>query len=162
MRSEGQVKQQLKQVAYRHLQKRLRENFRQRPDTCAHNGAVILDEAAGTTVGLCGLINPDGTPRNVPCDARISGCSEMARECPLWAPIQTKAEIKAEFTALLQSADRGVIAAQYPDIAALMWVLDSPGAALTPAEIDEFAEKVDEETPPPHRWWGFFRLGGRK
>ena len=94
MRPEGQIRHQLKQVAFRHLQKRLRENFRQRPDTCLHNGAVLLDEVTGAAVGLCGLITPDGAPRNVPCDARIPGCTEMVRACSLWTPLQTKEEIK--------------------------------------------------------------------
>lgn len=161
MRSEGQIRQQLKQVAFRHLQKRLRENFRQRPDTCLHNGSVVLDADRGHTVGLCSLVNSDGTPRNVPCDARIPGCSEMARQCPLWTPVQTKEEIKAEFTALLQSGDRGLIASQYPDLAALLWVLDTNQALPTAAEIHEATEKVEEEAPPPHRWWGIFKkLGG--
>lgn len=154
MRSEGQVRQQLKQVAFRHLQKRLRDNFRQRPDTCLHNGAVLLDEAAGTTVGLCGVLAADGSPRHVPCDARIAGCLEMARGCPLWEPIQSKDAIKAEFTAVLQSADRGLIASQYPDIAALLWVLDNPAAIPTVEELAEAADKIEEAPAPPHRFWG--------
>ena len=160
MRSEGQIRQQLKQVAFRHLQKRLRANFRQGPDTCAHNSAVILGD--GTTVGLCGFVNADGTSRNVPCDARIPGCSDMARQCPLWTPIQTKDEVKAEFAAIIQAEDRGVLASHYPDLAALRWVLDSAGATVTAAEITEYADKVEESPPPPHRWWGkfFTRLGG--
>lgn len=159
MRSEGQVRHQLKQVTFRHLQKRLRENFRQRPDTCSHNMAFVLDEATGTTVGMCGYLSEEGCPRNVPCDARLPGGSEMARECPLWEAIQTKDQIKAEFKALVQNEDRGLVAAQYPDIAALLWVLDSAGETPAVAEIEDSHEV--EEPPPPHRWWGVLKkLGG--
>lgn len=153
MRSEGQIRQQLKQVVYRHLQKRLRENFRQRPNNCAHNVELALDDA-GSYVGLCGLVNAEGKPRHVPCDARIQGCSEMARQCPLFRPLLTKDEVKAEFNAIIQSEDRGVIASHFPDVAALLWVLDQPGILPTEEEIADLAEKAEEKPEPPHGWWG--------
>ena len=160
MRSEGQIRYQLKQVTYRHLQRRLRDNFRQRPDTCAHNKALVLDESTGTSLGMCGLLSEDGCPRDIPCDARLPGGSERARECPLWEPLQTKEQIKADFKELLQNPDRGVIAAQYPDIAALLWVLDDAGEAHAALEVED--SEGHEHDVPPHRWWGGLRkwLGG--
>ena len=163
MRAEGQIKQQLKQVTYRHLQKRLRENFRQRPDTCGHNVEVMLDGSTGASVGLCGVMSVEGVRRNVPCDARIAGCSEMARECPLFIPLQTRDEVKSEFYAIIQSGDRGVIASHFPDVAAMLWVLDVDPP--TEAEIESHADQADiveQDKLPPQSWWGGIRkkLGG--
>lgn len=135
MRSQGNIRQQLKQVIYRHLQRRLRSNFKQRPDTCRHNRQIPLGEES--YVSLCGILSPSGEPRNVPCDSRIPGCDAMARVCPLWEPTSSKEEVKASFYALLHSGDRGLIAAEYPDIAALMWVLDDPAEVPSVQEIEE-------------------------
>lgn len=154
MRTEGQIRHQLKQVTYRHLQRRLRDNFRSYPEGCANNVATPLGEGEGSFVGLCGALRSDGTPRNIPCDSRIAGCSEMARECPLFVPLLTKEQIKDEFKALVQSEDRGLIAAQYPDIAALLWVLDSLGGLPTVAEIDEHLE-ADAQVSP--RWGNLWK-----
>ncbi len=149
MRPQSQIRQQLKQVTFRHLKKQLRELFKQRPTTCRHNRVVTLDEGEGTYVRLCGVLSSDGIPRNIPCDDRLPGCSDMARECPLWGPLRTKAEVKAEFQEVMQSQDRGVIATAYPDVAALMWVLDDPGEVLTESEI----EATEGEEPEPAGSW---------
>jgi hypothetical protein len=84
----------------------------------------------------------------------------MARECTLFSPLLTKDAVKAEFYAVIQSGDRGVIASQFPDIAALLWVLDVE--APTVAEIENYADPIDDKTTPPHGWWGGLKkkLGG--
>jgi len=175
MRPEGQIRQQLKQVTFRHLQKRLRENFRQRPDNCAFNQGSLIE---GQTRNACGFIEAEGLPRLIVCDSRSPGCAEMARKCPLWQPRHTKEDIKQDFLHLIQG-DRGLLAAQYPDIAALMWVLDSAGEPLSASEIQEAAEpppdslghpqffKPDQPAPPepavltgPTLWDRFWHRGG--
>jgi hypothetical protein len=161
MRSQGQIRHQLKQVIYRHLQKRLRANFKKRPDTCCYNREVELDDTS--SVFLCGVTSAAGNPRNVPCDARIPGCLDMARDCPLWEPIKSKAEVKAEFHEIIQSGDRGIIASEFPDIAALLWVLDDPDDVPTRAEVEAAVEAAAGEEPEPHRtWWDRLlkKLGG--
>jgi hypothetical protein len=130
MQSRTQVRHKLKQVAYRHLQRKLRDNFRRVPATCKHNKAVPLGH---DEVHLCGYV-VDGAPRNVVCDSRVFGCDATARSCPFWSPILSREEIKAGFEALLES-DRGTIATQYPDIAALMWVT-SDEQETTPLDDD--------------------------
>ncbi len=158
MRSQAQIRRQLKQVTFRHLKRQLRALFKQRPDTCQHNRDVALDE--DTHVQLCGVLDGQGRPRNVPCDSRIPGCNEMARECPLWHPLRTKAEVKAAFHGVVQSDDRGVVASEYPDIAALMWVLDDPADTPSVAEVEE--DLGDEEPEPVQSWtrkW-IRKLGG--
>lgn len=121
MQTRQQIRLRLKQVVYRHLQRRLRDNFRKTPLTCRHNKTVSLGH---DVVHLCGYIT-DGLPRNVLCDPRAAGCDSLAKACPFWEPLSSKEEVKASFDLLLAS-DFGTIAAQYPDIAALMWALSDP------------------------------------
>lgn len=163
MRKRAQVKQQLKQVTFRHLQKRLRDNFKQKPQTCCFNREVLLKEEDGTVVYLCGYTSSQGLPRNIICDDRVPGCVDMARECPLWEPLKTKEMVKNEFNEVVQSGNRGLIASSYPDIAALLWVLDDPEESVVPteSELDEALEEgVDPE--PTSGWWAGFKkkLGG--
>ena len=159
MRNQGQVKQQLKQVIYRHLQKKLRALFKQKPTTCGFNQGVLLGD--GGHVRLCGVLNASGVPRNVPCDDRILGCYDMARECPLWGPMRDKRDVKAEYHRLIQSNDRGRIAAEYPDIAALMWVLDDPADVPSEDDIAEMGDEEEDEPEVPGGIWGWFKkLGG--
>jgi|APSaa5957512622_1039677.scaffolds.fasta_scaffold00991_12 hypothetical protein len=176
MRSQSQIRHQLKQVAFRHLQKRLRALFKQRPDSCLHNYEAVLDLDNGNNVRLCGYLNGEGIPRAVPCDDRIPGCTEMARECPLWAPIRTKDEVKAAFREILESDDRGVVAEHFPDIAALMWVLDDPKSIgsdlvldLSDSDFSNAAAVIAAvngvpvpEAPAKPSWWRRLRhkLGG--
>lgn len=148
MRPRSQVRQQLRQVTFRHLQKQLRDNFKQKPSTCKHNREILLNDGS---VRVCGHLNPEGHPRHVVCDARVAGCKEMARSCPLWAPLKTKEEIKETFGLLLQS-DRGEIAAKYPDIAALLWVLDSEEDVPSSEDLAR-VEPEEGVSLPPSSWW---------
>jgi len=75
----------------------------------------------------------------------------MARECSLWDPLRTKAAVKAEFHEIVQSGDRGLIASEYPDIAALMWVLDDPSDTPSIKEVEEGLG--DDEEPEPVQSW---------
>jgi len=160
MRSQTQIRHQLKQVTFRHLQKRLRKLFQQRPETCLHNREVLLDEC-GSYVRLCGVLSPHGVSRDLLCDDRIARCNDVARECPLWEPLQTKDEAKIEFHEIVQSGDRGVIASEFPDIAALMWVMDDPTDVPTQAEIDELSPPVKDHEPEKS-WLRWPRILGGK
>lgn len=134
MKSESEVRQKLKQVIYRHLKKRLRSNFKRTPNRCLHNTSVELEP--GQTVGICVFHQSTG-PRGVPCDSRMGGF-EQAQKCPLFEPLQTKQEVKEVFRALVESEERGPLAAEYPDVAALMWVLDQDDrGTLVPDGIEE-------------------------
>jgi len=170
MRTKSQIKQQLKQVTYRYLQRLLRQNYKKKPTTCGHNRLDVIDEDAGLAVRVCGFIETDGKPRNVICDPRVEGCNDLARDCPLWSPLATKEQVKEDFHAIIQSGDRGTIAAKYPDIAALLWVLDDPEESdvLSEDEVDEAVqdeavqdEAVQDEAvqdEPPSQQWFFERF----
>lgn len=124
----GQVRQKLKQVLYRHLQRKLRNNFKKLPESCKHNRKESLGKT-GQYVGVCRHPNRDEGPRGRVCDSRVFGCDTVARMCSWWAPLRHKDDIKTEFRDFLRNSSRGQIAAEYPDAAALMWVLD--GSDLT-------------------------------
>lgn len=153
MRLRSEIKKQLRQVTYRHLQKLLRDNFKKKPQTCAHNTRCVV-EGNDTAVYVCGYIKPGGHPRNVLCDRRVPGCLDMARQCDLWSPAMSKDDIKDRFHGMVQSGDRGLIASKYPDIAALMWVLD--GDSDLPSEEEVNAEVAEPSGPvvTPSDGWG--------
>lgn len=150
LRTPGQIRQQLKQVLFRHLQKLLRANFRQAPSSCVFNRRESLGDT-GEKVGVCRW---EGTreeqkssPRGKVCDSRIFGCTAMASTCRWWQPLRTKDEIKFEFRTLVSSDDRGRIAASYPDVAALMWVLDGVGYDIT-QDLQDAEVEADPPLPP--------------
>jgi len=159
MRTQGQIKHQLKQVIYRHLQRKLRALFKQKPCTCGFNQEILL--GGESYVRLCGVTNSMGVPRNVPCDDRIPGCADMARECPLWEPKRSKEDVKAEYHDLIQSKDRGRIAAEYPDIAALLWVLDDSDDVPSESDITEMGGDDEDDPERSGGLWGWLKkLGG--
>lgn len=147
VRTEGQIRQQLKQVLYRHLQRLLRNNFKKTPESCCFNRREPLGDT-GQKVGVCRWNRTENkedlkvSPRGKLCDSRVFGCSAVALMCPWWGSLQSKDAIKAEFRALLASDDRGRIAASYPDVAALMWVLDG-------VDIQQALADAEFEADPP-------------
>lgn len=156
MRTQRKVKYQLKQVIYRHLQKRLRVNFKKTAVGCSHNRETPLGDGF---VRLCGVMSAEGCPRNLPCDERLDQ-NQTARDCPLWEPLQTRGEVKAGFQEILGS-DRGVIASHFPDVAALMWVLDDDDDVLpsdddvlpSDDDLDAVMEVVTPQEDEPSTWW---------
>ena len=122
MKDSAAVRQKLKQVLTRHLQKQLKDVFRRRPRTCLHNRAFDLGRP-GDEVGMC-FYMLDNKPRGVPCDERVKGHGvEQAKCCPYWEPLRGKEDVQAEFHSILDTKNLAIIAGEYPDVAALMWVL---------------------------------------
>jgi hypothetical protein len=123
MKTDSQIRQQLKQVIFRHLQKMLRNNFKRVSNNCIYNKpreskGIIQSEF----VGIC-KHSSTGRIGEVLCDSRIPFCADVVKGCVYFAP-QKKEELKDRFKGMLEG-DRGELALSYPDIAALMWVLDS-------------------------------------
>jgi len=142
MKSEGQVRHQLKQVLFRHLQKRMRLNFRVRPHTCFHNQKLVL--SPGHEVGICHRPKHNGQV----CDVNWLDGLKQAKECGEWEPLKGKEAVRAEFRDLIESGQQGSIAVEYPDVAALLWVLDAGGVkeALDAA----MSQEVTPEEEPAH------------
>ena len=145
VRSPSQIRQQLKQVLYRHLQRILRANYRKAPETCCYNRLEVV-AGTGARVGVCrwdGTNREDvkASPRGKVCDARVFGCQAMATSCSWWRPLREKTALKTEFRGLIASGDRGRIAASYPDVAALMWVLDGVDITSAVSEVEEMGDE---------------------
>ena len=146
IRSPGQIRQQLKQVLFRHLQKEIRDNFKDTPEACYFNHLTPIGGSA-EKIWVCrydGAFNKESSPRGKICDTRVAGCVNQARACKCRQPYRTKEEIRTDIRTLIASNDRGRIASQYPDVAALMWVLDGVDMA---EEFRLVEEEMDSQTP---------------
>lgn len=118
MRSQGAIRQQLKQVIYRNLQRKLRKELKHTPENCMHNADLDV-------VGVprfCSYRQGSDDWNRVICDRNFDG-ERVASECPFFDTVSAQ-DIKDEFGDLIRNGPRSEIAAQYPDIAALLWVLD--------------------------------------
>lgn len=146
IRSPGQIRHQLKQVLFRYLQREMRDNFRDTPEACFYNHLTPIS-GSPEKIGVCRYDGDtkDGTPRGKACDSRIGGCANMAKACRFRQPLRTKVEVREAFRSLMDSQDRGKIATVYPDVAALMWVLD--GVDVTDEVLLAEAE-ADKPTEP--------------
>lgn len=151
MKSGSAVKHQLNQVIFRYIKKQLRENFRVAPETCSHN-KVVATQGVGQ-VGVCFYEAEEG-PRKVICDSLVLDGAEQARICPMWKAVRTKEAVKREFRKLILQGDKGVIASRFPDIAALLWVLDTDEdraeleAAIQEAPEEDVREQSAGNHPP--------------
>ena len=144
MRTEGSIHYKLKQVCYRHRKKRIENSVRPLPTNCIFNGEPHYPEEVPESkrpplIRIC-FYDGDEEWGGLVCDEKFEG-TLLAKRCPCFKAKRTAAEVKAEFEIYLETAEIGDIAAEYPDIAALMWVL-----SLAPSEIaDELQETEDEQ-----------------
>jgi len=138
VKSQGAIQHKLKQVVTRHLHKILDRNLRERPENCRYNE---IRQGEGTLgVGVCGYTD---IPYGQLCDRRFGGV-EVAKTCGFFTPRYSKEEIKARFEQWLTTASMGEIASKFPDVAALMWVLnETEGDRDIELEVTE-----DTELPP--------------
>ena len=138
MKTEGQVRHQLQQVTYRHLKRNVRTALSRRPENCVHNGCLKLP---GGPTRFCTLREgADG--EFLPCDPAYGGVDQAAK-CPEYQCANTKEKVRDDFRLFIQTSTLPTIAAEYPDIAALLWALESPPESVT---LDETPEP---ETPLP-------------
>lgn len=139
MKTDGQVRHKLQQVTFRHLQRTVRTALSCRPENCIHNGSVGLPTGE---VRFCNLLQAaDGS--NLPCDEAFGGLLQAAR-CPKFSLKNTKERVQEEFTEFLKTSDVATIAAEYPDVAALLWALGESDPAVPVEDPDppEPAPKV--------------------
>lgn len=120
IKADGEVRQKLKQVRFRHLKREIESRLRVTAKNCIHNVPLEVRKAE---VGFCAL-------KHVVCD--LSEGKDHAPTCPNFGLRSSKEEIKAEFQALMD-APIHEIAAKYPDLAALTWVVgEGPATDLLP------------------------------
>ena len=145
LRSPGQIRHQLKQVMFRYLQKEIRDNFKDHPEACLHNHWTPINGSPERIwICRCDAAPIEGvvSPRGKVCDSRVAGSLLQARACKYRVAVRTKEQVKEEFRSLMTS-ERGAIASRYPDVAALMWVLDGVDF------MEVLREAEDEADPPP-------------
>ena len=120
MKKKGEILHKLKQVRYRHIKKAIRKGLARHPYNCSHNKEINLPPFS---VGVCS--HPSivkGSESELPiCDQRLR---DLSPNCVEFCPKLCKEEIKAEVTTSLNSKELGEVAFHYPDVAALVWVLD--------------------------------------
>lgn len=140
MKTESEIKQKLKQVIFRHRKNYVQERLSRRPENCEHNRVVRLPVHTGNRASLrvCGYISDDGDTNDVVCDSTMAG-EKQAQECPFFECGKDAKELKEEFKNRMglgkEVVPIGVIAKEYPDVAALKWALD-PGKT-DPEEPEE-------------------------
>lgn len=121
MKSAGAIKHKLKQVRFRYMKLHLEEHLKMRPGNCAHNSVFMHPLANGEPVGVCLKSEVQGASNNLPiCDSKWA---DRASECPYFATTLTKDQYKEGFGKRLESLSLPEIARDYPDMAALLWVL---------------------------------------
>lgn len=128
MKTEGQVKQKVKQVIFRHRKAYIQSGLAKRPENCSYNERVTLPVhmANRASLGVCGYCPDGSSPNNVVCDASMGG-ERQAAECPYFEASQSADALKDDFNRRLgldgSAVEIGYIAKEYPDVAALMWVM---------------------------------------
>jgi hypothetical protein len=138
MRTEGAIQYKLKQVCYRHRKKLIEERLRPSPSNCIFNDIPIYEGEISAYRVCC--YDGEEDWGGLVCDDEVGG-SLLAKRCRFFRARETAEEIKAEFSESLKKDALGVIAAKYPDIAALMWVLEA-----TP---EAFMDETEDEQEPP-------------
>lgn len=148
MKSAGAIRHQLKQVSFRYLKKLVEAKLKVRPHNCTFNEEIrhpkVIAED-GPPLRVC--IFPDLDQPDRVCDALWGGV-EKAKECPFFQPNATKDEIKDEFKDWLATSTLAEVASKYPDMAALLWVLqdEAPDREVEiPEDEDWEAEDTEEE-----------------
>lgn len=158
MKTEGQIKQKVKQVIYRHRKEFIRRGVATRPENCEHNRRISLPQHHSNRgiLGVCGYCPEGEGPRNIVCDSSMEG-DRQAAECPYYKGARTASALKTEFNERLgldggQPVEIGYIAKEYPDVAALLWVLGPSKQVNTTEPAPEPEENIlaffgDEDEP---------------
>lgn len=163
MKTESEIRQKLKQVLYRHRKNYVQKGLSRLPENCEHNRVVRLPVHTGNraTIRVCGYIGEDGETNDRVCDSTMAG-DVQAQECPFFECVKTATELKEEFKSKMGLGDEvvpiGAVAKEYPDVAALKWVMD-PGKTDTEAPEEQDlgilallgAVEQDEDTNVPDR-----------
>ena len=145
MKSDAQVKHKLNQVRFRHLKREIRNGLSKKASNCRHNGVVELPMYR--EVGVC-LKGAEGADWN---GGACDDSGDRASTCPLFECVHSKESIREDFDSFLRTSDRAHVGARYPDMAALLWVLEQnvpEGESPTLGE-DEPTEEDAKPLPSP-------------
>lgn len=143
MKSSGAVRHKLTQVRFRHLKKKLEAGLRPTPENCKFNARGLENSF---NFCLYGAGNPETWVATL-CDVQVDG-GARARSCTLFCPRRDKDQIKDEFNKDLGEMGFPEIASQYPDMAALIWVLDDEDIQEVQLPSPVYQDGLDDRT-----WW---------
>jgi len=110
MRSKGQVAHKLKQAVHRAIQREVRNLTRRTGPSCTNNREVTFGTGA---VRVCAL----------DCQKCDPVLDDRAPECPDYTPRATEPQIRKSLREFLKTRPPQDLAARFPDIASLLWVL---------------------------------------
>lgn len=123
MKSEGKVRQKYKQAKFRARSSFVEKRMKARPCNCLFRGEVAISEDLDRVVA-CRFLEVEEDS-----DWDVDICTpKQARQCPKFTPQTVSEELKDSFESLVEyseeSGDLGPLASEYPDLAALLWVLE--------------------------------------
>lgn len=133
----SKVKQKLKQVKFRHLKKYLSANLKEDPRNCTHNEIQTSEKGE---VGVCGY--EGAKTQGMICD--INYDSDRAKTCGLFCPKKDKSSLKKEFFEFVDQSPRAILAQEFSDITALMWVLETIGDDLKDTDLKDHYEHIED------------------
>lgn len=139
----SRVKQKLKQVKFRHLKAYLSDNLKADPRNCIHNE---IRKSISDVVHTCGYEGSETFGKI--CDVAFG--KDLSSDCGLFCPKKSKEDLKSEFYTFIDSSSIGEVAKEFPDVTALMWVLDTLGADETDTELKDHYERIEKLTVENH------------
>ena len=141
MKNSGEIRQKVKQVRYRYLKKALDRKLRHQPDNCRFNGVH-----GGCSYKCClHRLEEDGW-NGIVCDTELDG-KDRAEACPVFELQYDKEQIKEGLDSFLKTAPIQEIAFYFPDLAALLWVLDGETHLRDADEEEDFQDTEPEPEP---------------
>lgn len=154
MKPESKIRQKLKQAKFRHSKKYISTHMKQKCYNCVYNKPLTLKEGS-EVVRVCMYGYPDDW-NNVICDEELE---DHSKDCAFFKTL-TAEELKDEFDTFLKTSPLDLIGSQYPDLAALLWVLDQEGLEEVESDAVELPEIVDlavsNQTRATKPWWKFW------
>ncbi len=128
----GKILQKIKQVKFRHLKRFLEDHLGRKSQNCLYNRSSLLSFQGQEAVCICGHAFETNDWVAGACDVRVN--PDLARTCDKYEAQHQKAELKKAFNNFLETSDIASIAKHYPDLAALLWVVDE----------EDFEDKEEE------------------
>lgn len=133
----SKIKQKLKQIKFRHLKRYLSANLTEDSRNCVHNERVVGKKGE---VCVCGYEGSNHYSQI--CDYNYN--KKLAKECGLFCPKKSKDELKAEFFTFIDESSRGAVAKEFPDVTALLWVLDLFEDKHSDIELEEHYNEIQK------------------
>ena len=121
MKSAGQIYQKLKQARFRHIKKEVEALLKKTSRNCSHFSPL---PELPNPLGICKL------------DYRVCG-KERSANCEDFAHLHGREAIKGSLQEFFSKRDIADIAVRFPDVAALLWVLEGETFEDDPHEGDD-------------------------